>query len=46
MGYEENKVDGTQYTFEIQAPENAVYSWENEPTGQGATTYCLTIQVR
>ena len=23
MGYEENKVDGTQYTFEIQAPENA-----------------------
>ena len=39
MGYEENKVDGTQYTFEIQAPENAVYSWENEPTGQGPVTY-------
>lgn len=39
MGYEENKVDGTQYTFEIQAPENAVYSWENEPTGQGPITY-------
>ena len=39
MGYEENKVDGTQYTFEIQAPENAVYSWENEPAGQGPVTY-------
>ena len=39
MGYEENKVNGTQYTFEIQAPENAVYSWENEPTGQGPVTY-------
>ena len=25
--------------FEIQAPENAAYSWENEPTGQGPVTY-------
>ena len=39
MGYEENAVDGTQYTFEIQAPENAVYSWENEPAGQEPVTY-------
>ena len=39
MGHEENKVDGTQYTFEIQASENAVYSWENEPAGQGPVTY-------
>lgn len=39
MGYEENKVDGTQYTFEIQAPESATYSWENEPTHQGPVHY-------
>ena len=39
MGQGEDEVDGTQYTFEIQAPENAVYSWENEPTGQGPVTY-------
>ena len=39
IGYEENKVDGTQYTFEIQAPENAVYSWKNEPAEQGPVTY-------
>lgn len=25
--------------FEIQSPENAIYSWENEPTGQGPITY-------
>ena len=24
---------------ELIAPENAVYSWENEPTGQGPVTY-------
>lgn len=39
MGQGEDEVDGTQYTFEIQAPENAAYSWENEPTGQGPVTY-------
>lgn len=39
MGYEENKVNGTQYTFEIQAPESATYSWENEPTHQGPVHY-------
>ena len=39
MKHEENEVDGAQYTFEIQAPENAVYSWENEPVGQGPVTY-------
>ena len=39
MGQGEDEADGTQYTFEIQAPENAAYSWENEPTGQGPVTY-------
>ena len=39
MGYEESEVSGTQYTFEIQASENAAYSWENEPTGQGPVIY-------
>ena len=39
MGQGEDEADGTQYTFEIQVPENAAYSWENEPTGQGPVTY-------
>lgn len=39
MEHEGNEVDGVQYTFEIQAPENAVYSWENEPVGKGPVTY-------
>ncbi len=39
MGYEDIETSGTQYTFEIQAPESAAYSWENEPTGQGPVTY-------
>lgn len=35
----ESKTNGTQYTFAIQAPEPAAYSWENEPTDQGTVTY-------
>lgn len=39
MKYGENETSGTQYAFEIQAPESAAYSWKNEPTGQGPVTY-------
>ena len=39
MGYEGDEVNKMQYTFEIQAPESAAYSWENEPTNQGPVTY-------
>ena len=39
MKYGEGQKNGTQYTFEIQAPESATYSWENEPTHQGPVHY-------
>jgi hypothetical protein len=39
MGYEGQEALERQYAFEIQSPENAIYSWENEPTGQGPITY-------
>lgn len=39
MRYGETKATGTQYTFEIEAPENAAYSHENEPTDRGPVTY-------
>ena len=39
MKYGEGQKNGTQYTFEIQAPESATYSWENEPTLQGPVHY-------
>ena len=39
MDYEGREETENQYSFEIQSPENAIYSWENEPTGQGPITY-------
>ena len=39
MKYGEGQKNGTQYTFEIQAPESATYSRENEPTHQGPVHY-------
>lgn len=39
MDYEGREETERRYTFEIQSPENAIYSWENEPTGQGPITY-------
>ena len=38
MKYGENEITGN-YTFEIQTPESAVYSWENEPTDRSSVAY-------
>ena len=40
MHYEESEGSGTRYSFEIEAPDNATYSWmQDEPTGEGPITY-------
>lgn len=38
MRYGENEITGN-YTFEIQTPESAAYSWENEPTDRRPVAY-------
>lgn len=40
MHYEESEGSGTRYSFEIEAPDNASYSWmQDEPVGEGPITY-------